>query len=290
MMIIKLRPAFFSIMIFFIGCQQVQLPDYVLSDKVPPIDKTREARMLSAFFGLDDALPQLARLIWRGAPGKDGMPIVFSHEIDPETLDASDFQIRTKQGDIRSVEYVSYRPAVEKFELRTILLIGHYGEYPDNEPVEVEIVGELKSRDGQSLKGQKIAVTPLAEGPSISYAEYFKIDDKYPYVEKGNGCDCPKATTTTVVRTVWSGGVRSKKGKELGDAELNNFHIKLVQQNDTIEVNPFQIADIDDNENNVDLCIKEAGVPIAVRADKNIAIDPRDDLNAETEMEILSRW
>ena len=36
------------------------------------------------------------------------------------------------------------------------------GSTPDNEPVEVEIVGELKTRDGQELKGQKVAVTPLA--------------------------------------------------------------------------------------------------------------------------------
>ena len=106
--------------------------------------------MLSAFFGLDDALNQKARLIWRKAPGKDGMPIVFSHEIDPSTLEASDFQIKTQKGDIRGVEFVSYKPAVEEFELRTLLLIGDYGEYPDNEPAEVEIVGELKTRDGQT--------------------------------------------------------------------------------------------------------------------------------------------
>ncbi len=246
--------------------------------------------MLSAFFGLDDGLTQKARLIWMKAPGKDGMPIVFSHEIDPTTLDASDFQIKTQKGDIRGVEFVSYKPAVEEFELRTLLLIGKYGEYPDNEPVEVEIIGALKTRDGQELKGQKIAVTPLAEGPFISYAEYFKMDDQYPYVEKGNGCDCPKSETQVVVRTVWSGGVRSKEGKQIGEAERKHFHVKLLVGKDTIEVNPFQIADLKDNENNIDLCIKEAGVPISVRADANIAIDPRDDLNPVTEIKILSRW
>ncbi|MEL6944965.1 MAG: hypothetical protein AAFO82_20100, partial [Bacteroidota bacterium] len=160
-----------------------QVPEYMLSEEIPPIDKERKAKMLSALFGLDDALPPRARLIWKGAPGKDGMPIVFSHEIDPSTLDASDFQVKTQKGDIREVEHASYRPAVEEFELRTLLLIGHYGEYPDNEPIEVEIVGELKSRDGQNLKGQKNAVTPLMDGPFISYAEYFEIDDRYPYVE-----------------------------------------------------------------------------------------------------------
>lgn len=288
-MIVKnLRSTLFTLVVVFVGCGQV--PDYILSDTIPPIDKTREAKMLSAFFGLDDGLTQRARLIWRKAPGKDGMPIVFSHEIDPETLDASDFQVKTQQGDIRAVEFVSYKPAVEEFELRTILLIGDYGESPDNEPAEVEIVGELKTRDGQELKGQKIVVTPLKEGPFISYAEYFKIDDEYPYVEKGGGCDCPKSETQVVVRAVWSGGVRSAEGKELGDAELKHFHVKLVVENDTIVVHPFQLADLDDNENNIDLCIKEAGIPISVKADENIAIDPNDDLNPETEREVVSRW
>ncbi|MEM7514397.1 MAG: hypothetical protein AAF388_25950 [Bacteroidota bacterium] len=275
------------------SCQKAQLanvPDYTLSEEIPPIDKTREARMLSAFFGLDNGLNQLSRLIWKEAPGKDGMPIVFSHEIDPSTVDISDFQILTQKGDTMGVEFVSYKPAVEEFELRTLLLIGEYGNTPDNEPIEVEIVGELISRDGQNLQGQKIAVTPLAEGPFVSYAEYFFLDEDYPYVDKGVGCDCPKSETEMVVRVVWSGGVRNKDGDELGDAELSRFHISLVQNGDTIEVSPFMLADLNDNENNTDLCLKKAGIPISVRVDANTAIDPNDDINPETLAKVVSRW
>ena len=268
----------------------MQIPEYILSEEVPPIDQTREAKMLSAFFGLDNALPPRSRLIWKGAPGKDGMPIVFSHEIDPSTLDAADFQVRTQKGEVLGIEHVSYRPAVEEFELRTLLLIGDYGNHPDNEPVEVEIVGDLNSRDGQNLKGQKITVTPLLDGPFLSYAEHFKIDEKYPYVETGNGCDCPKAETEVVVRVVWAGGVRNKAGDELGEAEKQHFHVTVVNGQDTTVVNPYKIADLDDNENNIDLCLKATGVPISVRVDANVAIDPNDDLNPETEVEIISRW
>ncbi|MEL7119597.1 MAG: hypothetical protein AAFO07_09155 [Bacteroidota bacterium] len=286
----NLRIILFSFLALLLSCQPVQVPDYILSEEVPPIDKTREPKILSAFFGLDNALNQKSRLIWRKAPGKDGLPIVFSHEIDPETMDASDFQLKTQKGDIFGVDFVSFKPAVEEFELRTILLIGDYGDYPDNEPVEVEIIGELKTRDGRDYKGQKLAVTPLEEGPFLSYAEYFVIDDDFPYVEKGNGCDCPKEETSIVVKAVWSGGVRNKDGDELGDAELKNFHVTLVVENDTIEVHPFQLADLSDNENNIDLCIKQAGTPISVRVDANVAIDPRDDLNPATEVKVLSRW
>jgi hypothetical protein len=69
-----------------------------LSATVPAIDKTREAKILTAFFGLDNALPATSRVLYRKAPGKDGMPLVFSLEVDPTTLDASDFQVTTKNG------------------------------------------------------------------------------------------------------------------------------------------------------------------------------------------------
>ena len=49
-----------------------------------------KAMLLSAFFGLDSALPRvLNRFIHREMGGKDGMPIVFSHELDPSTLQAT---------------------------------------------------------------------------------------------------------------------------------------------------------------------------------------------------------
>jgi hypothetical protein len=48
------------------------------------------------------------------------------------------------------------------------------------------------------------------------------------------------------------------------------------------------IADI--NDNNIDLCIKENGVPILVEAKENIAIDPNNDKNPFTEINILGRW
>lgn len=89
---------------------------------------------------------------------------------------------------------------------------------------------------------------------------------------------------------MWSGGVRSKEGKELGEAELRHFFVKLLAGEDTVVVHPFRLADLSDNENNIDLCIKEAGIPISVKADENIAIDPNDDLNPKTEVRVLSRW
>jgi len=262
----------------------------VLSDEIPPVRKQREAEVLSAFFGLDNALPIAAiGLSWK-APGKDGMPVVFSHEIDTETLDASDFKIETAKGNLLGVEVVTLRPAVEAFELRTVLLIGEFGNHPDDEPIEVAIVDDLRTRSGQNFKGQKVNVTPLEKGPFLSYAEYFKLDDNYPYVANGRGCDCPTEKTKMVVRTVWAGGVRALNGEELGAKELQNFKIFLQVGSDTLQVNPFQIADLRDNDNNIDLCLDQEGIPLMVSIEANTAIDPRDDANDFTSLEVVARW
>ena len=275
-------------LLFIVRANQQLKP--ILSNENPPINQQREARVLSAFFGLDNALPLRAvALTWK-APGKDGMPVVFSEEIDPNSLDASDFNIRTAKGNSLDVDVVTLRPAAEAFELRTVLLIGEFGNHPDDEPVEVSITGDLLSRSGQNYKGKKVKVTPLAKGPFLSYAEYFKLDDNHPYKEEGSGCDCPKGNTSIVVRTVWAGGVRALNGKELGTEELQNFKVDLLNGNDTVQVHPFQIADIGDNDNNIDLCIDNEGIPLKVSVEARTAIDPRDDANDFTSSEVVSRW
>lgn len=273
---------------FFLRVNERASP--ILSAEIPPISQQREAKVLSAFFGLDNALPFAAiGLSWK-APGKDGMPVVFSHELNPTTLEASDFKIKTAKGNLFDVEVVTFRPAVEALELRTVLLIGEFGNHPDDEPVEVSIIGDLLARSGQNFKGQKISVTPLVKGPFLSYAEYFKLDNNYPYVAAGRGCDCPTEKTKMVVRTVWAGGVRAINGEELGAKELQNFRVALQMGNDTSLVHPFQIADLSDNDNNIDLCINKEGIPLTVSVKANTAIDPRDDGNDFTNIGVVARW
>ena len=52
------------------------------------------------------------------------MPLVFSHELEPNTIKASNFEVTTAKGDLFQVEAASLLPANEEFELRTVLLIG----------------------------------------------------------------------------------------------------------------------------------------------------------------------
>ncbi len=273
------------------GCSKLSnRREISLSDTIPEIDKTREAKILTVFFGLDNALPPRSRVLYWNAPGKDGMPIVFSLEVDPTTLEASDFEVTSKDGTAFEVEAATLLPANEEFELRTVLLIGEYGNHPDNPPALVKIAGDLMSRTGRNFKGEVADVIPLEEGPVLSYAEFFTIDEDYPYVEEGLGCDCPKEETQMVVKAVWSGGVRAVNEEELGQSEVNDFYVTMVRGSDTLTVNPFQLADLDDNDNNTDLCLKESGIPILLRVNENVAIDPRGDKNPEVSVEVVSRW
>lgn len=291
-MIKKVLIAFLASLFLLIGTfvwYTAYLRRIKLSETIPAVDKTREAKVLSAFFGLDD-LPTASLLLYLRAAGKNGMPVIFSQELDPTSLDHSDFEVIAKDGSKYEVEFVTLKPANEEYELRTVLFIGEYGTHPDNPPVLVKVVDDLFSRSGQNYKGQNIEVIPLPEGPTLSYAEYFTFDDDYPYVKRGPGCDCPKEETQLVVRVVWAGGVKAKDGKELGDRELQNFRVKLVQGNDTIIVSPFQLADLKDNDNNIDLCIEEKGIPVHVEVDPGIAIDPRGDKNPATHARISPRW
>lgn len=66
--------------------------------------------------------------------------------------------------------------------------------------------------------------------------------------------------------------------------------ITIKQENRRIKVKPFQIADRGDHDNNIDLCNNEIRVPISISVNANTAIDPRDDPNDMSMINILSRW
>lgn len=285
-----MKNIFFLVLIAVVACSSCMAPPIQLSTTIPEISRQRPARVLSSFFGLDNALPPNSAGLWAQAPGKDGMPVVFTHEIDPSTLSANVFRITTRNDSTFTAAFVTLNPANEEFELRTVLLIGEYGNVPRNPPVRLQIVGDLKTCDGQNLKGSTIDITPLEQGPTVVYAEYFILDSAYPFVASGRGCDCTKERTTTVVRAVWSGGVRALSGEELGDRERLKFRVYLQRGADTIVVQPFRLADLNDNDNNIDLCISEQGRPLWLEVEAHTAIDPRDDKNPLTKCLIVSRW
>lgn len=250
----------------------------------------QSAGLLSAFFGLDNALPRTARLICKGAPGKDGMPVIFSTEVDHMTMQAGDFRVTTASGATGEILCVTLLPATDAGELRTVLLVGEFGGAETDPPVSVEIVGHLHAIDGTlDFRGAKIDVTPLAPGPSLVMAEVADpaAQDLGLGQRRTDGDDCPSEGISQAVRVVWAGGVVLANGREPGDAERDLYRVTVrAPDGAEREVTPTALADLGDGDNNHLLCLDTADAPISVAFPAGILIDPNGDLNPATSVEV----
>jgi len=245
----------------------------------------QEARLLSAFFGLDNNLPFAAnRLCW-GASGEDGMPVVFSQTLDADTLQPEDFEVTSKSGEAHTPKCVTLRPAQDAGELRTVLLIGEFGDALDNPPLSVKVVGELLS-DGSptiNFKGTQVDVTPLAEGPSLVLAEPVP---KKQWTQETNSTRCPQGIRQ-IIRVTWNGGVRRPDRGEAGEAERKLYRVE-VQQSDgsLVEVTPIALAELEDRDNNHFLCLDTGDPAVAVSFPEGLLVDPNGDLNPHTAVKV----
>lgn len=249
------------------------------------------AELLSAFHGLD-ALPLVANLICRGARGKTGMPVILSTEVDLDSLQVGDFQVRRRSGELGAMHCASVLPAVDPGELRTVLLIGDLGPAATDPPVSVEIVGHLYSKDGTlDYRGTRVEVTPLEDGPSLVFAE--TVADWTVEGTRGprqvRGSLCPAEGIVQAIRVTWAGGVTLEDGSEPGDAERDLYQI-VVEAGDGARrsIAPAALADLGDGDNNHMLCLDTTDRPISVSFPAGVLTDPNDDLNPATEIDVTS--
>ncbi len=257
---------------------------------LPRANAAQSAEMLSAFFGLDNALPWLSRLICRAAPGADGMPVIFSTEIDHATMQAGDFRVVTASGEVGEVACVTLLPATDAGELRTVLLVGEFGSAETDPPATVEITGHLHDIGGSlDYRGAQIGVTPLAPGPSLVMAEIAdpEAQDMGLGLRRTDGDDCPRAGTVQAVRVVWAGGVTLANGNEPGAAEGALYQVTVRAGDGTQRtITPAALADLGDGDNNHLLCLDTADTPVAVSFPAGIFTDPNDDLNPATSVTV----
>ncbi len=254
----------------------------------------REAKLLSAFFGLDNALPNaLNQFIHREMGGNDGMPVVFSHELDVDTLQAGDFKVTTESGKLGRMVCVTLAPADDLGEWRTVLLAGEFGNL-GNQPVKVEIVGNLLSKNGEvNFRGLSVPVIPLEDGPSMVMAKVipeveWEVEKEPTGLPLGGGSGCPPETKQ-VVRVTWEGGVTKPSGAEIDDVERQLYKVVVLNEDgSTSAVTPFAIADKRDGDNNHRLCLDVEGAPQSVSFPAGHVTDPRRDLNPETFVEVIS--
>ena len=250
---------------------------------------TTTARLLSAFYGLDNGLGVGINRICPGASGQDGMPVVLSHTIDPETLQHEDFRVFTRSGAERTPSCVTLAPARDPGELRTVLLIGELGDAANDPPVKVLVVDDLVS-DGMTgrpvnFRGTETHVIPLEDGPTLVLAEIVP-EDEWSMSGRGSACS-PRARQ--VVRVTWAGGVRLPNGDDPGDAERALYRV-TVQRPDRsrAEIAPAALAELGDSDNNHLLCLDTADTAVSVAFPAGHIVDPNRDLNPDTQVAVLT--
>jgi hypothetical protein len=246
--------------------------------------------LFSAFFGLDNDLPRRALNFVPDGDGLDGMSVIFSREVDLESVQAGDFRVTTQSGDVGYVHGVTLAPAIDEGELRTALLVGEYGSVQDP-PVLVEIVENLYSMDkGINFKGSSIVVIPLEDGPTLILAEIVpesiwrrnigKRADRTTF--SGSGVP-EREEIRQVIRVTWTGGVELENGNEIDGSNLMHYIVTVEAANGlTREISPIAFADLHDNDNNHLLCLDTFDHPISVRFQEGLLVDPNQDLNPET--------
>ena len=256
----------------------------------PPPAGTAPARLISAFFGLDNALPMAVNFaLCPGGGGMDGMPVVLSHTVDPETLQAEDFRVFTRSGVERTPKCATLRPASDPGERRTVLLIGELGDAAHDPSVKVRVVDDLFSDDKRggpvNFRGKDTTVIPLDDGPTLVLAE---VVPKYEWSESGRGSSCPD-DAKQVVRATWAGGVRVPGGGDPGDAERKLYRVTVKRPDGSREeVAPAALAELGDNDNNHFLCLSTADPAVSVAFPGGHLVDPNQDLNPDTQVAVTA--
>jgi len=261
--------------------------NWVMADTSPV--KNSSPTLLSAFFGLDNALPFVVNLLCFGGAGDDGMPVVLSHRISSDSLRPEQFQITTRSGQLKTPECASLRPAGDPGERRTVLLIGEFGNADTDPPEVVTIVEDLLSDTAApvNFNGQSVEVTPLNEGPSMVLAESLSQDD---WTVDRRGTQCPNDGVKQIIRVTWNGGVRLANGDEPGDTETHLYSVTMEPERGASYItHPIAIAELGDNDNHHFLCMDTDDKASEVSFPSGHFIDPNRDLNPDTRVMLHRR-
>lgn len=248
-------------------------------------------QLLSANYGSADLPQNLAALVCQEAPGRDGIPVHFETEVSGPVY-PEDFVVRGENGDIRPVLCATFDPSDDVGDRRSILLIGEFGDAQD-QPVSVEVVGEIWSLDFTlSYQGAYVAMTPLEAPPALILAEVvpqdeWDLDNPGTPLPWGGGTGCPSQGTQQVLRVAWGGGVLAVGGTEVTPQEWRRYTVAMRMSDGAVAfVRPSAIGDLNDTDNNHELCLNVRGEPLAVRFPAGLLQDPNNDVNEASRIRV----
>jgi hypothetical protein len=243
-----------------------------------------QGQIIAANYGSAQLPQALGQLVCPAAPGRDGMPVHFETELD-DLVFPEDFIVRGEDGVPRPVLCATFDPSDDIGDRRSILLVGEFGDAQD-QPLTVEVVGDVRSSDlSISYQGAFAQIIPLEAPPALILAEMvpeeeWDLDNPGTPIPWGGGTGCPSKGTEQVLRVSWGGGVVAADGTEVTQREWKRYRVALLTEQGVIRlVNPFAVGDLNDGDNNHELCLKEAGIPLDVTLPAGLLVDPNGDLN-----------
>jgi hypothetical protein len=255
----------------------------------------QQPEIISAFHGVDDRRP-IRAMQGCNLPANqtvDGMPLVFSVEIDQSTLAPGDVRVVLSDGREVTPICAMTGPADEENEDRTVLLAGDFGSASGVVPVSVAIVGDLLAEAPAGgtvqLKGLESSITPFDAGPSILIAEMIRENElELENTRRRMGVACPAPATRQAIRLIWSGGV-TNNNREVTLPRLRFYEVEIVGADGTSEwITPFAMGDLNDWDNNQDLCLDRDGTPKAVRVAAETVTDPSGHWNEAQKIAVTS--
>ncbi len=252
--------AFGLISLALVACSPTPTPPKTALDDQP-------ARMVSAFFGLDNGIQAFR---YKGA---DGMPVTFTKRVaDLDALEPEAFTVITRSGARVHPVQATTRPANAATKRHSVLLLGEFGNAPDDPPVKVEVTGHLILAGGEDAQGLSVEVTPLEHGPSLVLAYAVNPEDLPG--------DVPPETKQIIV-AVWNGGVEPLEGVS-DDMHRLGYSLELNNGN---SVQPISVGDIG-GDNYEYLYLDTDTTVLHLNMKSGLLMDPRSDANPATSIEV----
>jgi hypothetical protein len=238
-------------------------------------------KFLSAFWGLDDGMPQQS---CPAATELDGMPATFSWLIASNSIEPSDFRIMRSDGTETTPTCVTLLPANESNETQTILLIGDIGDSAAGiVPRYVRLTGKLVGQSPDDAQGMSFGPLKSPKVKALGYGPY--IVDAWVLTPQLLANDANRCTLgSTFLRVVWSGGITDyPTANEVGDDVTAAYRVVYsVKGGKPVSAAPLALGDLNDGDNMHDLCLqklpKNARI-LSVGLPANLVQDPNGDPN-----------
>ena len=243
--------------------------------------------LLSAFFGLDNALPGSSAGICPQAPGLDGIVVNVSLTLDNAAVRPDQWVVVTKSGARNVPVCASLLPANDPGERRTVLLVGNLGSAEDP-PRRIEVPDGLPTANAKQRASTRRAsfepVAPLTAGPRLVIAERVAKPTLGGATTGPDGCPL---TTKQVLRVAWEGGITRAAGGRTTNADAKNYRVEVEGEDGSRRtVSPTALADVNDFDNYHELCLATRDRALIVRARAGAFVDPNGDPNPATAVRV----